>query len=125
MHQSDEFLSPALLDVEALANVGQALDQLFGGYVAINPRQGRVGHQIAPRRRRLEYPFHQVVEDAVVFLLRFKQGHVHPVPPDGVRDWAFQPRWRELALNQVILSPRMYRFEGNDFIVRVSDSDDG
>ena len=125
LHQADELLAPAFLDVEAPANVGQALDQFFGGRIAINPRQGGVGHQVAPLGCGLENAFHQVVEDAVVLLLGLEQGHVHPVPLDGIADRAFQPGRRELALHQVILRPRMHRFQGHDLIVGIPDRDDG
>ena len=117
LHQPDELLAPAFLDVEAPANIGQALDQFFGRRVAIDPRQGGVGHQVASLGCGLEYAFHQVVEDAVVLLLGFEQGHVHAVPLDGIADRAFQPGRRELALDQVILRSRMHGFECDDLII--------
>ena len=124
LHQPDELLAPARLDVEAPADVGQALDQFFGRGIAINPRQRGVGHQVAPLGRGLEDAFHQVVEDAVVFLLGLQQRHVHAVALDGIADGAFEPGGSELALDQVILRPGMDRFEGDNLIIRIADRDD-
>jgi hypothetical protein len=121
LHQADEFSPPAIAHIKLAAYVREVLDKFLRARVPIDAGQGRVGHQIAAFGRGLENPLNQVVENAVILLLRFKQSPVRPVPLDGVSNRTLQPPRRELAFDQVFLRARVHDLQGDLLVVRISN----
>ena len=87
LHQPDEFLAPAGLDVKAAGDVRDARHQFHRRVVAVNARQRDVRQQIMAVRRRAENAFHQMVEHAVVIFLFLDQRDAFLLARHGSNGW--------------------------------------